>query len=117
MSVTRGREAAFFFSNYRIRVLRFLYGTLLSAYESKFLEVEVLSYNKPGQPPRPVSFRFMMGEEMFKGKVVKVKDMKLDNRMGNKIFEYLCDTVIEGNGSTVKIGYEKDSMKWYLKSL
>jgi len=32
MSVTRGREAAFFFSNYRIRVLRFLYGTLLSAY-------------------------------------------------------------------------------------
>jgi hypothetical protein len=26
MSVTRGREAAFFFSNYRIRVLRFLYG-------------------------------------------------------------------------------------------
>lgn len=53
--------------------------------ESKFLEVEVLSYNKPGQPPRPVSFRFMMGEEMFKGKVVKVKDMKLDNRMGNKI--------------------------------
>ena len=33
MSVTRGREAAFFFSNYRIRVLRFLYGTLLSAYE------------------------------------------------------------------------------------
>ena len=33
MSVTRGREAAFFFSNYRIRVLRFLYGTLLSAYD------------------------------------------------------------------------------------
>ncbi|GEM_PF-7086446 len=33
MSVTRGREAAFFFSNYRIRVLRFLYGTLLSAYQ------------------------------------------------------------------------------------
>ena len=33
MSVTRGREAAFFFSNYRIRVLRFLYGTLLSAYK------------------------------------------------------------------------------------
>jgi len=85
--------------------------------ESKFIEVEVLSYNKPGQPPRPVSFRFMMGEEMFKGKVVKVKDMKLDNRMGNKIFEYLCDAMIEGNGSTVKIGYEKDSMKWYLKSL
>ena len=34
MSVTRGREAAFFFSNYRIRVLRFLYGTLLSAYQT-----------------------------------------------------------------------------------
>lgn len=34
MSVTRGREAAFFFSNYRIRVLRFLYGTLLSAYDN-----------------------------------------------------------------------------------
>lgn len=34
MSVTRGREAAFFFSNYRIRVLRFLYGTLLSAYDT-----------------------------------------------------------------------------------
>ena len=32
MNVTRGREAAFFYSNYRIRVLRFLYGTLLSAY-------------------------------------------------------------------------------------
>ena len=35
MSVTRGREAAFFFSNYRIRVLRFLYGTLLSAYQKR----------------------------------------------------------------------------------
>jgi hypothetical protein len=85
--------------------------------ESKFLEVEVLSYSKPGQPPRPVSFRLMIGEEMFKGKVLKVKDMKLDNRMGNKIFEYLCDSVIVGTGSTVKIGYEKDSMKWYLNSL
>ena len=37
MSVTRGREAAFFFSNYRIRVLRFLYGTLLSAYSLRVI--------------------------------------------------------------------------------
>lgn len=40
MSVTRGREAAFFFSNYRIRVLRFLYGTLLSAYNIRALFIE-----------------------------------------------------------------------------
>ena len=33
MNVTRGREAAFFYSNYRIRVPKFLYGTLLSAYK------------------------------------------------------------------------------------
>jgi len=38
MNVTRGREAAFFYSNYRIRVLRFLYGTLLSAYELNRLD-------------------------------------------------------------------------------
>ncbi len=42
MSVTRGREAAFFFSNYRIRVLRFLYGTLLSAYD--IISLSILKY-------------------------------------------------------------------------
>lgn len=51
MSVTRGREAAFFFSNYRIRVLRFLYGTLLSAYvnQNRFAVFLLLKIKKKGQ--------------------------------------------------------------------
>ncbi len=32
MNVIRGREVAFFYIDYRIRALWFLYGTLLSAY-------------------------------------------------------------------------------------
>lgn len=32
MNVMRGREVAFFYTNYRIRALWFLYGALLSAY-------------------------------------------------------------------------------------
>lgn len=85
--------------------------------ESTLLEIETLSYSKPGDPPRPVTFRFMVSDEYMKGTVKKVRDRKIEKYNGNIMYVYLCDAEIENQMTTVKMKYERDSMKWYLYNL
>lgn len=83
----------------------------------ELMRVEVMSYSKPGEPPRPVTFRFNAGDVQYKGRVLKVLDKKSNKLMGNIMYEYLCDCVIDDHPSKIKISYEKDTMIWYLKNL
>jgi len=85
--------------------------------ENRWMEVEALAYSKPGEPPRPVTFRFMIDEAYMKGTVKKVRDRKINRFNGNLMYEYLCDAEIEERITTVKLSYERDTMKWYLHNL
>lgn len=67
MSVTRGREAAFFFSNYRIRVLRFLYGTLLSAYVTHLPLMCSTNILHPTLPDSSITSSFFLFHYLFSG--------------------------------------------------
>ena len=79
MNVMRGREVAFFYTNYRIRALWFLYGALLSVY----VLLKVFSHEKQSSKlAQPLSGQ---------GKV--------------KIYAVTCGTVHR----TISIGVKKDS--------
>ena len=81
------------------------------------LKVEVMSYSKPGEYPRPVTFRFSAAEVVYKGRVLKVLDKKVNKWNGNVMIEYLCDCTVDDHPSKIKISYERDTMNWYLKNL
>jgi len=85
--------------------------------QTNLLEVEALAYSKPGEPPRPVTFRFMINDEYMKGSVKKIRDRKTEKLAGNIMYTYLCDAVVEDRHTTVKMKYERDTMKWYLYNL
>jgi len=85
--------------------------------QKKHMEVEALAYSKPGEPPRPVTFRFMIDHEYMQGSIKKIRDRKLNRYAGNIMYEYLCDAQIEDRTTTVKLSYERDTMKWYLHNL
>ena len=79
--------------------------------------LEVVSHSMPGESPRPLRFRFVKNEEVYKGKVLRINDKKLNKWNGNIMFEYICECIIEDHPTRVSISYEKDTMKWYLKTL
>jgi len=81
------------------------------------LKVEVMSYSKPGEHPRPVTFRFSAAEVVYKGRVLKVLDKKVNKWNGNIMIEYLCDCTVDNHPSKIKISYERDTMNWYLRNL
>ncbi len=83
----------------------------------EMMRVEVMSYSKPGEPPRPVTFRFGAGDAQYKGRVLKVLDKKINKWNGNVMYEYLCDCTVDDYPSKIKISYEKDTMTWYIKNL
>lgn len=83
----------------------------------ELLKVEVMSYSKPDHPPRPVTFRFSAAEVIYKGRVLKVLDKKVNRMNGNVMYEYYCDCILEDQARKIKISYERDSMTWYLKNL
>jgi hypothetical protein len=85
--------------------------------QKDLLEVEALSYSKPGQPPRPVTFRFLVHSKYMQGTVKKVRYWKTETQKGNLRYTYLCDAEIEDRVTTVKMQYERDSMKWFLYNL
>ena len=85
--------------------------------QSNLLEVETLAYSKPGEAPRPVTFRFMINDEYMKGSVKKIRDKKEEKLAGNVMYTYLCDAVVEDRATTVKMKYERDTMKWYIFNL
>jgi hypothetical protein len=85
--------------------------------KSNLLEVETLAYSKPGEAPRPVTFRFMINDEYMKGSVKKIRDKKEEKLAGNVMYTYLCDAVVEDRATTVKMKYERDTMKWYIFNL
>lgn len=84
---------------------------------TEYLNVEVMSYSKPNEAPRPVTFRFSAAEVVYKGRVLKVLDKKLNKWNGNIMIEYYCDCVIDDHPRRIKINYEKDTMNWYLNNL
>lgn len=84
---------------------------------TEFLKVEVMSYCRPDQPPRPVTFRFSVAEVVYKGRVLKVLDKKINKYSGNLMYEYYCDCVVDEYPKKIKISYERDTMNWYLKNL
>lgn len=75
------------------------------------MEVEALAYSKPGDPPRPVTFRFIGDEAYMKGTVKKVRDRKINRFNGNMMYEYFCDAEIENQITSVKLSYERDTLK------
>ena len=83
----------------------------------ELMRVEVMSYSKPGEPPRPVTFRFGAGDAQYKGRVLKVLDKKVNKWNGNVMYEYLCNCTVDDHPSKIKISYERDTMNWYIKNL
>lgn len=44
--------------------------------------LEVVSHSMLGESPRPLRFRFMKNEEVYKGKVLRISDKNSINGMG-----------------------------------
>ncbi len=62
----------------------------------------------------PVSFRFQLGEEAFKGKVLKVQNRFRERFGGNHLEVFTCLVDLEGRQTLAEFRYEQESHKWML---
>lgn len=62
----------------------------------------------------PVSFRFSLGEQQFKGKILNVQN-RFEQRFGGSHTQvYTCLVDLEGRQTLAEFHYEKESHKWLL---
>lgn len=62
----------------------------------------------------PVSFRFELGEQTFKGKVLKVQDRFIQRFGGSHMEVFTCLVDLEGRQTLAELRYEKESHRWML---
>lgn len=62
----------------------------------------------------PVSFRFQLGKEQFKGKVLKVHHRFEERFGGNHLDVFTCLVDFEGRQTLAEFRYEKESHRWML---
>ncbi len=65
----------------------------------------------------PVSFRFNLGEQEFKGKVLKVQNRFRERFGGNNMEVFTCLVDLEGRQTLAEFRYEQESHKWLLYKL
>ena len=65
----------------------------------------------------PVSFRFNLGEQEFKGKVLNVQNRFRERFGGNNMEVFTCLVDLEGRQILAEFRYEEESHKWLLFKL
>ena len=63
---------------------------------------------------KPVSFKFNIGNEDFKGRILKVQNKYKEKFAGNPMEVFLCQTEINGDERLVEFKYEVNTHKWLL---
>lgn len=82
--------------------------------ETNLIEIEVISHCINGEPPRPLRFRTETEGAVMVGKVTRITDRVNEGYMGNIMFLYRCEVLLDGVMKRLELKYEKDTMKWYL---
>lgn len=81
---------------------------------SNLLDIEVISYCKNGEPPKPLKFRVEIDNQVKVGKIVKVRDRIKEGYMGNRMYLYRCEVIYDEEPALMELKYERDSMKWFM---
>ncbi len=66
---------------------------------------------------KPVSFRFNIGDELFKGRIVSVQNKFKEKLAGNDMEVFTCNVEIEGRQTLAEFKYEQATHKWLLFKL
>lgn len=78
------------------------------------LDIDVISYNKNGNPPKPLKFRVEIEDQVKVGKVLQIRDVIKEGYMGNRMYLYRCEVLYDGSTTFMELKYERDTMKWFM---
>lgn len=63
---------------------------------------------------KPISFKFTIGREIFKGKILNIQERHKELFCGNPMEVFTCLTELNGQERLVEFKYEVNTHKWML---
>ena len=77
--------------------------------------IEVLAHYPLNGVPRPMRFRIEnKQQEMMTVKINRVQECREELLAGNKMYVYVCASIINGEEGLMELKYEVASCLWYL---
>ncbi len=78
------------------------------------IPVEMIGWFNFSGELNPVSFRMNLGDEVFKGRILKVQGRFRERLGGNKMEVFTCLVDLDGSEKIAEFKYEEESHRWLL---
>ncbi len=78
------------------------------------LPIEMIGWFDFSGDLKPVSFRFDIGGELFKGRILSVQKKFKEKFAGNDMEVFTCNVEIDGRQTLAEFKYEEATHKWML---
>lgn len=76
--------------------------------------IEVIAHCPLGGVPQPIRFKVENKEEHFVVKIDRIIEITEERLVGNKMYVYRCEAMINDRHRLLELKYELDTCLWYL---